>query len=261
MRDLRLPIEAVRKDVQDQIPRQPFKAIVKAVNLVKGSVKLQIGGSSAWQWYRCAIDIGLDYVSVGQQAIVVIFGGEPVVVGFLWKGGKQPTFAPVWRHLDIGAASWKPGATAPTFSFLATFVALDFAAGRDDEAHYDTWIPTRWGNATNMIAVVRWFHDTGADTGEVRWKLIYLSAGCGDDPTAAGTEIIQDSGGTHAADTIICTQFSTEIPAANLTRDDDLGLRLWRDSASDPPALDLAEDARLISLHIHYIQNRHGEPA
>lgn len=86
---LMLPIQAIRKDVLGQIPQQPFKATVKAINLVKGAVQLQIGGSSAWQWYRCLANVGLDHVSVEQEAVVSIFSGEPVVVGFLWTGGKE----------------------------------------------------------------------------------------------------------------------------------------------------------------------------
>lgn len=259
--DLMLPIQAIRKDVLKQIPQQPFKATVRAINLVRGAVQLQIGGSSAWQWYRCLIDSGLDYVSVGQEAVVVIFDGEPVVIGFLWTGGKQDTFQPVTRHMDIGAASWRGGVTAPGETFAGITPVLDFDNGKDDAAHYVTWVPYRWDNTTDMTVSVHWMHDTGADTGKARWKLVYLAPSCGDDPTGAGTTISQDSAGTHPADTVICTEFTTKMLHTNMTRMDDLSLRLWRDSLSDPPAGDLAEPARFISLHIHYTQNRHGEPA
>ena len=83
------PFETIRKDVLRQIPQQPFRATVKAINLIAGKVQLQVSGSSSWQWSRCLENIGLDHVSIGQEAAVCKFDGESVVIGFLPVGGKH----------------------------------------------------------------------------------------------------------------------------------------------------------------------------
>ena len=127
--DLKLPIEAIREDVQAQIPQQPFKATVRAVNLVGGSIQLQIAGSPSYQWYRCLSSAGLNTVLEGQEALVAFFGGEPVVMGFWAKdptdyGGTPPGTCSVSSpnfagspHTHAIASSSNPGAAA---SLLAT---------------------------------------------------------------------------------------------------------------------------------------------
>lgn len=166
--------------------------------------------------------------------------------------------ARVTRHMNIGAPTWKRGATAPTETYENIFATLTFADAQDDEAHYTTWVPYRWDNTTDMTIDVRWQHDTVAKTGKVLWNLNYIGVKEGEDPAGAGTLISQLSAGNHAQDALIVTVFGTKMLAANLERHDDLGLKLWRDG--DDGTDDLTEGAELVAVHIHYTMNRLGDP-
>lgn len=161
------------------------------------------------------------------------------------------------RHIVIGADTWKIGATAPTESYENIFPTLIFGDGSDDDAHYATWIPFQWDNTANMEVYIHWQHDDDTKTGSVLWNLDYIGVKEGEDPAGAGTTISQLSAGDHPQDELIRTVFSTKILATNLERDDDLGLRIWRngDDATD----DLTEGAELITVHIHYSINQFGE--
>lgn len=166
--------------------------------------------------------------------------------------------ARVTRHHIIGAASLMKGAIEPGSGWIGLYPTLDFDNGRDDATHYVIHVPFRRDAATNMIVEIRWMHDTGADVGTVLWKCTYLSSSCGDDPTGAGTEISILTAGNHAADEVICSTMTTDIIAANLTPDDDLVLKIWRNDSAGGDTL--AEAARLLSVHVHFIQNKLGQP-
>ena len=166
--------------------------------------------------------------------------------------------ARVERHIDIGAASWRKGVTAPTDTYENIFPTISFNTGQDDEAHYTTLVPLAWDNTTDMEVHLHWQMPNNADNGNVFWKLIYISVKEGEDPAGAGTEITQLSAGNHPQDEIIDTIFTTKILAANLERADDLGLKLWRHGTDGSD--DCGEDAELIALHIHYTMNQLGLP-
>lgn len=166
--------------------------------------------------------------------------------------------ARVRRHIVIGAASWKKGATAPTDTYENIFPTISFNAGQDDEAHYAIWVPYRWDDTTDMEVHVHWQMPDDADNGNVFWKLKYIGVKEGEDPAGAGTEITQLSAGNHPQDEIIDTVFTTKMLAANLEREDDLGLMLWRHGTDGSD--DCGEDAELIAMHIHFTMNQLGEP-
>lgn len=161
------------------------------------------------------------------------------------------------RHMAIGAGSWKIGAGAPTASFENHFPTLLFADGRDDAAHYGTWVPSRWDDTTDMTLYVHWKMDDDTKVGNVLWNLNYIGAKEGENPAGGGTLISQLSAGNHPQDEIIVTEFATKMLAANLERADDLGLKIWRngDDGND----DLTENAELVAIHIHYTMNQFGE--
>ncbi|GAF79229.1 unnamed protein product, partial [marine sediment metagenome] len=159
---------------------------------------------------------------------------------------KMEKGALVKRHIRVGAASWKAGATAPTAGVIATFPYLSFDTGKDDAAHYSLFIPYRRAANTDVIIHVDWYHTDAGETGsgdKVEWNMTYLSVKPGEDPTAAGTNITQLSAGTHAINTFVRTVFTTKILAANIENHDIIGLKLWRDGTNDTlgtPAIMLA---------------------
>ncbi|GAH44392.1 unnamed protein product, partial [marine sediment metagenome] len=56
---------------------------------------------------------------------------------------------------------------------------------------------------------------------------------------------------------LVKTVFTTKILGSNLAVDDILGVRLFRKAADGSD--DLVGDARMIHLHLHFVQNRLGE--
>ena len=167
------------------------------------------------------------------------------------------TGSEVERHHVIGAARWKKGVTAPGESFEVLFPTLDFATGADDAAHYVLHVPHRRKAGTNMIVTLRWKHDNVAQTGKVLWKCTYLSVGCGDASNGAGAEISVLTDGNHAQDVILCDSMTTDILSANLTEDDDLALKIWRNGTDGTDTL--GEAARLVSAHVHFTMDKFGK--
>lgn len=162
----------------------------------------------------------------------------------------------VERHMVFPGFSLKKGAVAPGESWEVLFPTLDFADGRDDEATMIIHVPFRRLAGSNIEIKLTWMHDTVAKVGKVLWKATYLSAGCGDASNAAGTTISVLTAGSHAQDTILCDSMTTGILSANLTADDDLVIKIWRDGndATDT----LTEAARLISVHVHFTMDKFG---
>jgi len=224
-----------------------------------GSVLTAEEVAAMYALHRPLVDAGaLEEPSGNYKTLAVGSGNSRHSVdsnGILTLEGK----ARVIRHMVIGAASWKVGAVAPTEGFEGTFPVLNFQDARQDTAHYSTWVPYRWDPTEDMEVAVVWKHDTGAKTGKVLWGLVYLAVKDGEDPAGAGeTTISQLSAGNHPADQQITTTFTTKMLAANLANHDSLGLVLSRDGIDATDTL--TEDARMIEVHIHFVENKLGEP-
>ena len=61
---------------------------------------------------------------------------------------------------------------------------------------------------------------------------------------------------SYVAGTLIRTVFTTGIAGGTLATADQLALRFYRDGVAD----DLADEARLVAVHIEMIQNKLGQP-
>ena len=85
----------------------------------------------------------------------------------------------------------------------------------------------------------------------------YKSISEGDTVAGGETTITQVSAGTHVENTIIKTDFNVSILATNLTTDDDLAIRFFRDA--DHAGDTLNEDARMLNVHIYFTMNKLGK--
>lgn len=217
MPDLKLPIEAIREDVRAQIPQQPFKAIVQAINLIGGSVQLQIAGSPSYQWYRCLSSAGLNTVLEGQEALVAFFGGEPIVMGFWAKdpsdyGGTPPGTCSVSTpnfagspHTHAVASSSNPGAVASLLASDASGylqlagLGIGAAPGSDD-LHFGTGVGITHADgvaAGQFLRAngVRYVPDTldVADITDLAYAVPNLTLGLANAAGAANTVIRTDA--------------------------------------------------------------------
>lgn len=168
------------------------------------------------------------------------------------------TGATVKRHVDIGAASWKRGVSAPTAGFSGNFPHLSFADGADEAGHYNIIVPFVRATGADMDIIVDWYYTGAQDNGKVLWKMTYLAAKAGEDPTAAGTTTGQLTAGTHTTGQLVSTTFLTGISTDNLEDHDTLGLMFWRDGDDETDTLGKA--AIVLTVHIDYISDKLGEP-
>lgn len=185
---------------------------------------------------------------MGEKHTGCEFVGDHVTLG---------TGAKVARHLRIGAASWKLGATAPTAGFSGIFPHLSFADGADEEAHYQVIVPYRWDTATDIEVIVDWYYTGAQDNGKVLWNMDYLGRKAGESPVAAPVTISKLTAGNHTTGQMVRSVFTAKMLAANLEVHDILGLKIWRngDDGSDT----LAKAAILLGVHIQLTQNKLGK--
>lgn len=163
----------------------------------------------------------------------------------------------IQRHLIIDPKRFKmPAENYPGESFEGLFYTLDFNKSTEESAYAQEHVPFRWASTTNIVVEVDWFHDTGADTGAVAWGLAYKAIKEDEAVMGAGTTITQTSAGNHDGGVLVRTVFTSTILATNLEINDILTLRLFRDVTDEADTLD--EDARVVNLHIYFIQDKLG---
>ena len=211
---------------------------------------LLIKTSSGWinlTDYSTGIEIGnsTSYFSVNETGYLTLHGN-----------------ARVERHADINAGTWiKHGLADPGTSAEGLFCTLDFDKATNETVYYTFHIPWRRCDNTNMEVSVYWFHDTNAsdDTKKVMWAVDYVSIEPGETVDAINTTITQLSAGNHNTDAgeLIYTTFTTKIIAGNLANHDNMGIRFYRVGTDGSD--DLNEDARLMSVHLHFTMDKLGE--
>lgn len=164
--------------------------------------------------------------------------------------------ARVCRHIVMDPERFRlPGVTPPGEGFEGLFHTLDFASNREESAYVEEHVPWRWDVTTDVEIMIDWLHDS-ADNGKVRWGLEYKTIGISETIDGAGTIIEQTSAGNHPAGKEVRTIFTARIPCQVLAHDNNLAIRLFRnhDHGDDT----LAEDARMIHLHLHFAMDRLG---
>jgi len=164
--------------------------------------------------------------------------------------------ARIRRHLIADPKRFKiPATNYPGESYEGLFYTLDFDKSTEESAYLVEHIPYRWDPSTDMEVMVSWFHDS-VDSGAVVWGLEYKAVSSGDSIAGSGTVITQASGGNHAPGVEIRTVFTEKILHSNIAPDDDIAIRFFRKSGDGADTLN--EDARVINVHIVYIENTLG---
>lgn len=169
--------------------------------------------------------------------------------------------ARVTRHINIGAASWHLGVSAPDTSFVGIGYTLLFDKTTDEHVHYVCIVPSDMEVGSEVEIVVCWSFDTEEAGHYVTWEMVYLSVASTEDPAGAGTTIYQTTAVTTAdgdvsEDKMICTTFSTTMQG--LVSGETLFLKFGRDADETGGTDDLNQDARVHSVHLHYIKDKLG---
>ena len=157
--------------------------------------------------------------------------------------------ARVHRHIRVGAASWKPGATAPTPSRLSVFPTLIFVAG--DDAHFSLICPFRLAAGTTVDIYVDFTHRDAADTGTAEWTLEYNNVAEGESVTGATTTISGISGATAQHD-LTRVKLTTGILGA--VAHDAIGMILSHTGGGT-----IGVNVDLIDVHFEFTMDKLGE--
>jgi len=238
-------------------------------NDIKAGIKLYNGSNPNNHW------IGFAYNAAGAAKTRFYTNtGDIETDGYL-KVGNSPTnyceikndgeinlhgTGRVTRHLYASPSAFKlPAAHFPSVGITGVHNTLDFDAGATNESAYcSNKVPYRWDSTTDLTIEISWFYSGTQDDGFVVWGVEYKGIKAGDAVAGAGTTATQKSTGTHTTGQIVRTSFSTKLLAANLESDDDLGLRIFRNS-SDGTNDTLAVDAKLISVHLYFTMDKLGK--
>jgi len=167
--------------------------------------------------------------------------------------------ARVNHHYIITPSDVKlPAANMPGESLEGIHATLDFDKTTEQSVYYVLNIPYFWAVGTDIEVAICWLHDTNSANPNifVRWGIEYHAVSDGGVIAGATTTITQDSDG-HNTDQglLVHTMFTTKILGANLENHihRPLGIRIYRDIADD-----LNEDARLLLLHLEFLQDKLG---
>ncbi|MHA1225175.1 MAG: hypothetical protein ACTSPV_00365 [Candidatus Hodarchaeales archaeon] len=181
-----------------------------------------------------------NYASFAQDGQLILYGA-----------------ARIKRHLIADPRRFKiPATNYPGESFEGLFYTLDFNKDTEESAYLVEHIPYRWDSSTDMEIMVSWFHDN-IDSGAVVWGLEYKAVKAGGLIAGVGTVITQASSGNHGPGVEIRTVFTKKILHSNIGPDDDIAIRFFRKSGDGADTLN--ENARLINVHIVYIENTLGK--
>ena len=161
--------------------------------------------------------------------------------------------ARVYRHIRVGAGSWKLGASGPTAAMLSVFPALYFDDASDDEVHYEIIAPFRMEAGSTINVIIDWCHQTALDTGTVTWKLEFNCVALGENVAGATTTIAATSAAS-VVDELQRTTLVTGITGA--VAHDIIGMRLYRDVGTGT----LTGDAILLDVHFEVLMDKLGEP-
>jgi len=167
--------------------------------------------------------------------------------------------ARVWKEIIIGAGSFHKGSSAPIDGYINGVVhTLDFNSNDTAQhGHYNMLVSSDFAVGTEISVEVDWYFDDIEADHYTTWEIQYLSLTDGEDPATATTTIYQKSViSTGNNDKQIHTIFGTGITGA--VADDTLSIRLSRDTDATNDTDDLAQDARLLAVHLHYMADKLG---
>lgn len=165
--------------------------------------------------------------------------------------------ARVNRHWIVDAKRFKlPGLGYPGESFEGLFYTLDFDKNAQEQGFLQEHVPFRWAVGTDMTVIVDWMFDN-LDLGQVVWGLDYMTIKAGDHIIGFPRTITQTTPPGQSPGILIRTEFTTKISALTLETDDMLGIKFYRKAGDLSDTLN--QDARLINVHFHFIQDKIGE--
>jgi len=163
----------------------------------------------------------------------------------------------VMNHIIMPAEAFKLiGAKPAAENNEGIFITLDFVHTAEKEAYLKGFVPFRWDSDTDVEMRIDWLCDADGSVGDVAWGVQYLSLKDNETVGAAGVTITEAFTG-RTAGLMRSNYFTTKLLKANLESDDIMSVRIFRDH--DHAGDTLAQTARFLALHLHFIRNKIGE--
>jgi len=164
----------------------------------------------------------------------------------------------VVNHIVLPARGFKlPGVKPATEGVEGLFITLDFVHTAEREARAGTHIPFRWDPSTEVEIMIDWFCDDDASGGDVVWGIEWHAIKNGEAVAGTTGSITQAFTG-RTAGLMQRSLMTSKIPAADLERMDDMGVRIFRLPADEGDTLD--KTIRFVKLHLHFTANQLGDP-
>ena len=165
--------------------------------------------------------------------------------------------ARVTRGISINNANLGKGSTAPSQVIIGNYNSWEFSI--NDDSVFTFHLPNNWAVGTDVILEICWYIDeAGGD--EIKWRVDWSAT------PHNSTEVIDaptDSGNSDTGDIVIpatvkyLTTNDLIIPGANLSVEDQLGIKLSRISITD--GVNPTNKPAVIDIHIQYTLDKLGE--
>jgi len=212
-----------------------------AINQTIGDMDFTAGGDVTMS-EGLIIGGNTDYTSYSDKGLATMYGDARII-----------------NHITIHAGTFKlHGGDAATTGAVGVFPVLDFSDGSLAEAFATQFVPFRWDSGTDIGVSIDWLCANDATGGDVAWNIAYLAIKDNEEVGAAPTATLTQAFTGAGAGLLQRSEFTTKIVKENITADDIMGIRIFReaDGAGDT----LGETARFVAIHLHMIRNRLGKP-
>ena len=174
-----------------------------------------------------------------------------------YGGGLSVPPALLTKHIFLKVDDIKLGSPAPTQAVIGNFSVLQFDGNTIlDEVFAKFHVPEDYESGTDMSLHIHW-SPTDTNTGGVIWNIKYASIEPEFDEllSSVGTSLSVRDLAQETADELLESDAMT-IVAANITADDCMGIKIWRDPTDGDDTYE--SPASLIEIGIDYTARQSG---
>lgn len=163
----------------------------------------------------------------------------------------------VGKHIILKPENFKLGATPPTAAIIGNFSVLQFAGTNTQEIFTSFHMPPDWSIGTDINIRVRWAPVDGG-SGDVVWQITYNPVQSENNEVISGTgTTISVTDSTQSLQDELLDSGDMTITGTNLTVEDILGIRLFRDPDHNSDSYE--SEASFLWLEVEYTSDKLGE--
>lgn len=164
--------------------------------------------------------------------------------------------ARVKKAIDMSAASFEVGNTAPSSADVGNYAVWEYTVGDDSVITFE--LPHDWATGTDLSVKIDWSCAEGNASDMVKWKATWTATGHGNDEDLSVAGTAMEPGDTACPATAHYLKRTTvgTISGASLAAEDEIGLKIEREAAT---GTDPAADPYITHMYIEYTADKLGE--